>query len=148
MLSALLARIEGRDGEFSRAEMLELQGKYGYWFVRAGETVVALAAWQAENLAAIVRDLWVARDEDAARALPSLLRAIETEANALTCEVVVILVPERAAALAATAAASAGYQTATLDDLHKLWRSVVEPLVQGDEVLYAKRLREIVTKPI
>ncbi len=148
MLADLITRIEGRAEPLARAEMLERQGKYGYWFVRAGEQTIALAAWQAENLAALVRELWVENIDDAPRAFPLLLQAIEAEANALTCEVVVILVPQRAAALAEIAATAAAYETTTLDDLHKLWRSVIEPLLQGDEMLYAKRLREIVTKPI
>lgn len=148
MLADLLARIEERTEPLTRAEMLERQGKYGFWFVRAGEDTIALAAWQAENLAALVRELWVAKVDDAPRAFPLLLQAIEAEANALTCEVVVLLVPQRAAAFAEIAANAGGYEITTLDELHKLWRSVIEPLLQGDEILYAKRLREIVTKPI
>lgn len=148
MLAQLLARIENKPEPLSRAEMLERQGKYGYWLVRSGGDTIALAAWQAENLAAVVRDLWVAREQDAPRALPLLLQEIEAQANALTCEVVVILVPPRAAPLAKIAADAAGYKPTGLDDLHKLWRSVVEPLRQNDEPMYSRRLREIVTRPI
>lgn len=148
MLADLLTQIEARSEPLGRAEMLERQGRYAYWMVRAGTRTVALAAWQAENLAAIVRELWVEQLKDAPRAFPQLLDAIEQEANGLTCEVVVILAPARAAELAGIAAESAGYPPATLDDLHKLWRSVVEPLRQNQEPMYAKRLREIVTKPI
>lgn len=148
LLAELLMRIEARAEPLGRAEMLERLGKYGYWLVGAGERTIALAAWQAENLAAIVRELWVLDDADAPRAFPQLLAAIEAEANQLTCEVVVILVPERAAALARIAAESAEYAPVGLDELHKLWRSVIEPLRQHDEPMYAKRLREMVTKPI
>lgn len=148
MLAELLTRIEARAEPLGRAEMLERLGKYGYWLVRAEERTLALAAWQAENLAAIVRELWVEQIEHAPRAFPQLLKAIEAEANALTCEVVVLLVPERAAPLAKIAAEAANYDIATLDDLHKLWRSVIEPLYQEGQVMYAKRLREMVTKPI
>ncbi len=77
-----------------------------------------------------------------------LLDAIETEANALQCEVVVLLLPERAAPLAQIAAQSAGYALTSLDDLHRLWRNVVEPLRQNGEPLYTKRLRDMVTRPI
>ncbi len=148
MLAELLTRIEERAEPLGRAEMLERLGKYGYWLVRADEHTLALAAWQAENLAAIVRELWVQNVEDAPRALPQLLQAIQDEANSLTCEVVVILVPERAAALAQVAAQAAGYEPTTLDELHKLWRSVIEPLYHEGQVMHAKRLREMVTKPI
>jgi dephospho-CoA kinase len=147
MLAGLLAQIEGKSQPLSRAEMLTLQGKFGYWLVRAGEQVMALAAWQAENLAAVVHELW-AQDQAAERAVPMLLQAIEVEANALTCEVVVILVPERAAGLARIAAQTSGYEPTPVEALHKLWRSVIEPLVTDRETLYVKRLREIVTKPI
>lgn len=146
-LADLLNHIEKRTEPLGRAEMLERQGKYAYWLVLGNNRPIALAAWQAENLAAIVRELWVANPADAPRAFPQLLAAIETEANALTCEVVVILVPERAAALAQIAAESSGYEPITLDELNKLWRSVIEPLRQKDEPMYAKRLRAIVTKP-
>lgn len=148
MLSELLAQIEGKSEPIPRAEMLERQGKFGYWIVRAGENTVALAAWQAENLAAIVRELWAAGDDQAVRGFPLLLQAIEAEANALTCEVVAIVVPERAAHLADVAARVGGYVPTTVDQLHKLWRSVIEPLLTGQETLYTKQLREIVTKPI
>ena len=148
MLAELLTRIEERAEPLGRAEMLERLGKYGYWLVRADEHTLALAAWQAENLAAIVRELWVQNVEDAPRAFPQLLQAIQDEANSLTCEVVVILVLERAAPLAQLAAQAAGYEPTTLDELHKLWRSVIEPLYQEGQVMHAKRLREMVTKPI
>lgn len=148
VLANLLTHIEARGESFGRAEVLERLGTYGYWLVLAGAQPIALAAWQAENLAAMVRELWVEKLDDAPRAFPLLLRAIEQEANALTCEIVVILVPERASTLAQIAAGSAGYKVTTLDELHKLWRSVIEPLHREGQVIYAKRLREIVTEPI
>lgn len=147
-LAEVLSRIEERSEPIGRAEMLERFGKFGYWTVRAGETVIALAAWQAENLAAIVRELWAENTAHAERAFPLLLQAIETEANALTCEVVAIVVPERAAELAQLAAQTCSYEITSVEQLHKLWRSVIEPLLTENETLYTKQLREIVTKPI
>jgi hypothetical protein len=76
------------------------------------------------------------------------LDAIQAEAANLTCEVVIIVAPPRAAALAQELPRESGYVPTTLDRLHKLWRSVVEPLLQGNETLYAHQLREIVTEPI
>lgn len=147
-LAELLARIEGRAAPLSREELLARQGKLGYWLVRAGSQTVALAAWQAENLAAIVRELWVRDDAAAARAVPLLLDAIEPEANALTCEVVVILAPPTLSDAMRRALTARGYTLTAPDELHRLWRGVVEPLMAREELLYAKRLREMVTKPI
>ncbi|MDL1898026.1 dephospho-CoA kinase, partial [Anaerolineae bacterium CFX7] len=62
MLSELLARIEGRDEPIGREEMLERFGKFGYWLAYTDDQPIALAAWQAENLAAIVRELWAEND--------------------------------------------------------------------------------------
>lgn len=148
MLSELLARIEGRDEPIGREEMLERFGKFGYWLAYTDDQPIALAAWQAENLAAIVRELWAENDAYAARAFPPLLAAIQAEANALTCEVVALVVPARAAPLAAIAAQTAGYASSDVAQLHKLWRSVIEPLLTDNATLYTKQLREIVTKPI
>ncbi len=148
MLSELLARIEGRAEPIGREEMLERFGKFGYWLAYTDDHAIALAAWQAENLAAIVRELWAENDGYAARAFPLLLEAIQAQANALTCEVVAIVVPERAAQLAAIAAQTAGYASSDVAQLHKLWRSVIEPLLIDNATLYTKQLREIVTKPI
>jgi dephospho-CoA kinase len=147
-LAELVARIEGKTEALGRAEMLERQGRLGYWLVLAGEQTIALAAWQAENLTAIVRELWVQDLDGAPRALPPLLRAIEDEANALACEVIVIVVPPRAADLARIAAQASGYEPTTVEQLHQVWRSVVEPMLTGQERLYAKHLLEIITEPI
>ena len=73
-LAELLTRIEARAEPLGRAEMLERHGKYGYWLVRAEEHTVALAAWQAENLAAIVRELWVDKSSRCAARLSATAR--------------------------------------------------------------------------
>lgn len=148
LLAQLLTEIEGRETPFTRAEVLERFGRLGYWLVQAEGQNVALAAWQAENLVAVVRELWVRSASNAAGALPLLLQAIEQEANVLTCEVVIIAVPPRANALGTLAAETCGYQPAGIDSLHRQWRSVIVPTMQGDETLYTKQLRELVTKPI
>ncbi len=148
MLAELLARINGRAEPLTRAEMLEHMGKLGYWLARTDDRTAALAAWQAENLTVIVLELWAENQHAAEHALPPLLQAIEAEANALTCEVVVLALTPRAAQRAAAALAACGYAPTQLEQLHKLWRSVVEPHLSGEQLLYAKPLREIVTRPI
>lgn len=147
LLADLLGRLSGKGAPLTRAEMLERQGKYGYWLARAGERPIALAGWRAENLAAVVQELWV-DDAAAKEALPQLLKAIQAEADALTCEVVVLVLPKASERLGQIAILSAGYEPTAVTQLHKAWRGVVEPSLAGDELLYLKSLREIVTKPI
>lgn len=148
VLAKLLTEIEGRETPLTRAEVLERLGKLGYWLAQAEGQSVALAAWQAENLVAVVRELWVRPASNAAEWLPLLLQAIEQEAEVLTCEVVIIAVPPRANALGALAANTCGYEPAEVASLHRQWRSVIVPTLQGDETLYTKQLRELVTRPI
>lgn len=147
-LAQLVAQIEGAPHPLARVEMLERLGKLGYWLVEADDKPIALAAWQAENLVAAIRELWVAFPERASEAIPLLLDAIEQEAKGLTCEVAILVATPRMQALAPLAIAC-GYAPTSLDQLHRLWRSVIEPTLQTDQTLYLKKLREeIITKPI
>lgn len=147
-LARLLTRIEGRAQSLTRAEVLERLGKLGYWLLESNGDPTALAAWQAENLVAVVRELWADSPDTATRALPLLLQAVEQEADTLTCEVVVIVASGPTAALAERAVELCGYQPAGLDALHPHWRGVIVPTLRGDEALYTKQLRDLVTRPI
>ncbi len=110
---------------------------------------VALAAWRAENLVALIRDLWAPSPDLATRVFPPLFKAIEEEAQALQCEAAAVMTNPANEVLAHTALAASGYGPSTLDQMHKLWRGVVKDELHEGENLYLKRLREeMVTKPI
>lgn len=149
LFARLLALLEGLPVPLSRGETLERLGKWGYWLVDAGDAGAALAAWQAENLVAVVHELWASSPDLATRAYPLLFQAIEQEAGTLNCEVIVLLAkPSRADTMRA-AALKYGYDEVGLGDLHSIWRGVLETTVEPGDVLYAKRLREqVVTNPI
>jgi N-acetylglutamate synthase-like GNAT family acetyltransferase len=149
VLSSLLAQAEGSAQPLARAETLRRFGKWGYWLVEADGQAVALAAWRAENLVALMRDLWAPSADLATRIFPPLFGAIEQEAQALQCEAVTVLTNPANDVLAHAALAASGYSPGKIDALHKHWRGVVRDELREGETLYFKRLRtEMVTKPI
>jgi N-acetylglutamate synthase-like GNAT family acetyltransferase len=149
VLASLLAQAEGSQLPLSRAETLRRSGKWGYWMAEAEGGAVALAAWRAENFVALMRDLWAPSSELAVRIFPPLFSAIEQEAQALQCEAAAVMTNPTNEPLAHMALVASGYAPSTLDQMHKLWRGVVEDELHQGETLYFKRLREeMVTKPI
>jgi dephospho-CoA kinase len=148
-LASILAQAEGASEPLSRAEILKRFGKYGYWLAEAEGQLLALAAWRAENLVAIIHDLWAQSPELAPRAFPPLFAAIEQEAYALQCEVALVLTKATSEAAVGATLASAGYTAGALEQIHQLWRGVAQGELREGEGLYFKRLREeMVTKPI
>ncbi len=148
-LAKLLAQMEGSDTPLSRAQVLKRLGKWGYWLAEGAGEGLALAAWQAENLLAVVRELWSHSPQLASRVFPPLLGAIEQEAMSLHCEALAIITTPAQAALVHDAAAPLGYAPTSLEQLHPNWRPIAEASLLSGEVLYLKRLREqLVTRPI
>lgn len=147
-LSAALAKIDNRSKPLSRAETLKRFGERGYRIAIADKRIVAVAAWQAENLVAIVREIWTESADTAPIALPKLFGLIEKEAKELLCEVVVLLINEGALTLSAEAH-SIGYKQSEMHALHPVWQGVAREYLRPSDQLWVKRLREgITTKPV
>ncbi len=148
-LSRTLARFENRKTPLSQTEALKRLGERGYRIALAHGQIVAIAAWEAENLVAITRDIRADSPEIARQALPPLLALIEQDANSLVCEVSVLLIDERTPAVVSELAAAAKYEPRGLDALHKMWRQVISERLRKGESIWAKPLRkELVTRPI
>ncbi|MDE3089201.1 MAG: dephospho-CoA kinase [Chloroflexota bacterium] len=146
-LAVTIAKIGNRAQPLSRADTLKRLGERGYRIAIADGRIVALAAWEAENLVATVREIWAEPGDTSPRAIPQLFALIEGEAKALQCEVVLLLIDENALTISAEALAL-GYEQQELQTLHSVWQVVAtERLHAGDQV-WVKRLRtEITTKP-
>jgi dephospho-CoA kinase len=148
-LGIALAKAENRAKPLSRAEAFKRFGERGYRIAIADGRIVALAAWEAENLVATVRGVWAESDLAAWRALPRLFALIEEEAHQLLCEVALILVPPSAPAFIAEQASEFGYQPTELNILHPVWRQVAQDRLQPGDQIWVKRLREeLITKPV
>ena len=146
-LSIALAKKEQRPTPFTREEILKRFGERGYRIALADQRIVALAAWEAENLVASVREIWAESAEMATQALPRLFELIESEARELLCEIVLLIVEPGAPEYIVTQAQVSGYQREELDALHKLWRQAIQERMQPNDTLWGKRLREVITRP-
>ena len=147
-LSVALGRLENRHKPLPRGETIQRLGEHGYFIVLSEQRIVALASWEAENLVAVVPDIWAESPDTAPVVLPKLFALIEEEARMLLCEVVLLLINESALTLAAEANA-VGYNQRELHQLHPVWQTVARERMRGSHQIWLKPLREgITTKPI
>lgn len=147
-LSIALGKKEKRDAPLSREETLRRFGERGYRIALMDNRIVALAAWEAENLVATVREIWTESAEIAEFALPRMFELIENEARALLCEVIVLLIPPGAPVDFAVQAHVAGYEIQEFQALHKLWKQPIQERMQTGDQLWSKPLRtDMLTKP-
>jgi dephospho-CoA kinase len=148
-LGVALAKRENRSEPLPRAEAVKRFGERGYCIAVGEQRIIALAAWEAENLVATMRDVWAESADLAPCALPPLFALIEQEADTLQCEVVLILLDAAAPVFVAEQARVCGYQPRELKALHHVWRQVVEEQSPVGDQIWMKRLREeIITKPV
>ena len=147
-LSVALGRLENRHKPLSHGETVQRLGEHGYFIVLSEKRIVALASWEAENLVAIVPDIWAESPDTAPLVLPKLFALIEKEAQRLLCEVVLLLINESALTLAAEANA-VGYKQRGVETLHPVWQSVSRERMRTSQQIWLKPLREgITTKPL
>ena len=146
-LSVALAKLENRHKPLSNGETVQRLGERGYFIVLSEKRIVALASWEAENLVAIVPDIWAESADAAPVVLPKLFALIESEARRLLCEVVLLLIDESSLTLAAEANA-VGYAQRELNTLHPVWQTVARERMRASHQIWLKPLREgITTKP-
>jgi dephospho-CoA kinase len=149
LLAVALARGVNQTEPLARGEVMQRFGKRGYRIAIGQGRIIALAAWEAENLVAMMRDIWAESEAVAPRALPSLFALVEQDAQALQCEVSLIIIPPGAPTFVLEQIRACDYQNKEATAIHRLWRQVVEERMQPGDVLWVKRLREdMVTKPI
>ncbi len=148
-LRVAIAKSEGRAEPLAPDEALKRFGERGYRIAIADSRIIALVAWEAENLVAMVREIWAESPEAAALALPKLVNLIEDEGRGLVCEVVLLFVDATAPLFVIDQIRAAGYQPQELAALHKMWRQVAEERLHLGDRIWSKRLREeMVTRPI
>ncbi len=149
LLGELLARAEGTGERLARADVLARFGRWGFWLAESDGQVLGMAGWRAENLVAVVRDLWVKSPDRAAEILSSLFAAIEAEARALACEVIAVITDPSTDRSAAPVLAGSGCAVRSLDSLHPQWKGVAGSELGAGGTLYIKQLAErITTAPV
>ena len=147
-LAVAIAKRENLARPLSHEETLRRFGSGGYRIAIGDRRIVAFAAWEAENLVAMVRELWAESNYVALVALPRLFDLIEEEARALLCEVSVIFLEVSAPLYLSDQARACGYRQTELAHLHSVWQPIVRERLKPGERIWAKQLRaDIITQP-
>jgi dephospho-CoA kinase len=113
----------------------------GMWVAVDDGAVLGVAAWQAENLVCVTDVFHVAAGE-LARAGRRLLETLEAEARTLLCELNVLVLPPSTPGVVLAFLERQGYEQRTFDELHRIWREVLDEFVAAGVKLWVKQLRE------
>jgi len=123
-------------------EMMENLFSKGYFVVQVGEQLLGMVGLRTENLIAgidefLVRssDLWPTVGE-------ALLKGVESEANALSCEVALLFARPEAGPVAMKFFEKKGYQKRSPKELIKMWREAAEDYQTEGSMLMVKQLLE------
>ncbi len=133
------------------ADRLQVQEKLGAkgFFLAQTSRIVGLAGIHVENLVARVEDFIVHPAALRPVVGKALLTNIESDAEQLHCEVVILFVHVDAAPIAYQFLESCGYQKQDMANWEPAWRASAEEFAGGDRFVMIKRLStELVTKPI
>jgi N-acetylglutamate synthase-like GNAT family acetyltransferase len=114
----------------------------GLWVALLEEELVGVAAWQAENLVSVTDVFHVSPADLLAEVGGRLLETIESEAGTLMCEVNVILVPAWVSWAVQSFLQKQGYETRKLEDLHRIYREVLDDFDIENWSLMVKQLRD------
>jgi N-acetylglutamate synthase-like GNAT family acetyltransferase len=124
------------------AEVTEWLFSKGLWVATQGDSLVGVAACQAENLVSVTDVFHVSPERLWTSAGSRLLETIEGEANTLMCEANVVLVPAGTSEAIHTCLEQQGYEPKEFEELHRIWREVLSDFVTDELGLMVKRLRD------
>jgi len=148
-IAALVQKATRSKVQVDEAEVMDWLFGKGLLVAAEGDSLVGVAAWQAENLLSATDVFYVRPARLLAKAGGGLLAAIEAEANVLMCEANVLLLPAGTSNAARTFLQQQGYEPRKFEELHRIWREVLSELATGEQELMVKRLRErMVMAPI
>lgn len=141
----IIAEIIGKGSQgrvtLDRTDVLQRLFEWGYW-VSATSKVMGVVGWQATNFVACLRDFYVYPPVQRRRVGTPLLRRVEEEAKALSCEVALLLVDSGSSWRAIKFYRELGYERKDVGEMIKAWREVAEEHKSPDDILLTKKLRE------
>jgi N-acetylglutamate synthase-like GNAT family acetyltransferase len=141
----IIAEIIGKGSQgrvtLDRTDVLQRLFEWGYW-VSATSKVMGVVGWQATNFVACLRDFYVYPPVQRRRVGTPLLRRVEEEAKALSCEVALLLVDSGSSWRAIKFYRELGYERTDVGKMIRAWREVAEEHKSPDDILLTKKLRE------
>ena len=141
----IIAEIIGKGSQgrvtLDRTDVLQRLFEWGYW-VSATSKVMGVVGWQATNFVACLRDFYVYPPVQRRRVGTPLLRRVQEEAKALSCEVALLLVDGGSSWRAIKFYRELGYERKDVGEMIKVWREVAEEHKSPDDIVLTKKLRE------
>jgi hypothetical protein len=114
----------------------------GVMVASQGGALIAVAAWQTENLLSVTDVFYVSPALAGASAGRMLLEAVEEEACTLMCEANVVPLLPGISREVQSLLQQQGYEARGIDRVHRVWREVLAEFAAGETVLLVKPLRE------
>lgn len=114
----------------------------GVWVALLEDTLVGVAAWQAENLVSVTDVFCIAAGPSWTEVGGRLLETIEAEAMILMCEINAVLVSSGTSQAVRGFLRKQAYEEAELEKLHKFWQEVLSEFLEPDSTIMIKHLRD------
>lgn len=140
-IAALVREASASQLGMDESDVMEWLFSKGLWVAEINGELAGVAAWQAENLLCVTDVLYVHPPELLDSAAAALMTTIEAEANTLMCEANVVTHAVAGDSIRGCLLAQ-GYEARRYDELHRIWREVLQDFVACDEDLLVKRLRD------
>jgi N-acetylglutamate synthase-like GNAT family acetyltransferase len=141
-IASLVRQCTPAEASIGEPEVTDWLFSKGLWVADDGQSLLGVAAWQAENLVAVTDVFHVAPAHPPALAGRPLLEKTEAEAALLMCEANVMVLPDWIPEPMRAFLQDQGYETVAWEELHAIWREVLKEYLTGQENLMVKRLRE------
>jgi N-acetylglutamate synthase-like GNAT family acetyltransferase len=114
----------------------------GVWVALQEDTLVGVAAWQAENLVSVTDVFHIAPTPFWTKIGATLLETIEAEAITLMCEVSAVLLSNGIDPSVRSFLRDQGYKEAELEELHRFWQEVLAEFLEAEVAIMIKQLRD------
>jgi N-acetylglutamate synthase-like GNAT family acetyltransferase len=139
-IAAIVRKASRAQAVFEESTLEETLLEWAY-FVSSTSKVMGVIRWQATNFVACLKDLYVYPPVQRKRMGTPLLRRVEEEAQALSCEVALLLAGRRPSWRATKFYRTLGYERAQHQAMARAWMEVLEEQKGPGEVVLLKRLR-------
>jgi N-acetylglutamate synthase-like GNAT family acetyltransferase len=148
-IAALVRKVTKSELQVGESDVMEWLFSKGLWVAAQDGELVGVVAYQTENLVSVTDVFHVSPVELWVEVGSKLLETVEAEVSTLMCEANVVLLPAWTSETMRTFLQEQGYEPKEFDQLHRIWREVLDEFVTDAMDLMIKQLRErMVMAPI
>ena len=139
-IAEIVRKASQAEAVFEESTLEETLLEWAY-FVSSTSKVMGVIRWQATNFVACLKDLYVYPPVQRKRMGTPLLRRVEEEAQALSCEVALLLAGRQPSWRAIKFYRTLGYERAQGQGMTRAWREVIEEQKDPGAIVLLKRLQ-------